>query len=96
MKAFAIAGLLMILVLVPVANVSVVEYGRYLSDQKEADREAIDCANTVCLGGEMSDFEARQHYELSMQAALASLFTGSVGLVFLGLNISDLAKRPAA
>lgn len=91
MRAIAIAGLLLVLLAVPIANFGIVEYSQYLAAQRQAEKEAVECANTVCGGGMMS-LEAKDHFDASMRYLVEVMFAGAIGMVLLGLNMRDLAK----
>lgn len=92
MKALAIAGIVLVTSVVLFAHYSMEDYNQYLSLQREADEEVIECADLTCFGMGRYAFEAKERFKNAMYELLAGMTLGSVGLVFLGLNIRDLAK----
>lgn len=83
---------MLVLSVVLLAHLSMKDYQQHLAYQAEADEEAIECANLTCFGMGLSAVDAKLYYQQSMYELLVGMMVGSVGLVFLGLNIRDLAR----
>ncbi len=87
-KKLAFVGLVLMLAAIPFVQFSLDNYGQYLEQQAEAERRALEYADTICFGGRA--LFPQLYFEASMQYLLAGLAAGSVGAVLVGLNWREL------
>ncbi|HEX9677605.1 hypothetical protein [Nitrososphaera sp.] len=92
MKALAIVGLVLVASVVLLAYLSIEDYKQHFAYQTEANEEANECAELNCFGMGLDALDAKLYYQQSMYELFVGMTLGSVGLIFLGLNIRDLAK----
>jgi len=88
MNKLAFVGLALMLAVIPLVQFSLDNYRQYLEQQMEAERQAFECANTICFGGRV--LFPQLYFETSMQYLLAGLVVGSIGAVLVGLNWREL------
>jgi hypothetical protein len=90
MKALGVAGFLLLLTAIPLAQYCINDYNLYAEQQRKADQEAIGCENTICLGLGLTAADARQNFDASMHYLLADLLVAPAGILLVGLNWREL------
>lgn len=88
MNKLAFVGFVLMLAAIPLVQFSLDNYGQYLEQQAQAERQALECASTICFGGRV--LFPQLYFETSMQYLLAGLAAGSIGAVLVGLNWREL------
>lgn len=91
MNSVLFIGVLLLVSLIPLGQMSISGYMQFTVYQKQAELEEMQCANTPCIGERPNAFEVpREYFEKSMLYLLAAFMIGGVGLVLVGLNRKEL------
>ncbi len=88
MNKLAFVGFVLMLAAIPLVQFSLDNYDQYLEQRAEAERQVLECANTICFGGPV--LFPQSYFETSMQYLLAGMVSGSIGAIFVGLNWREL------
>lgn len=92
MNKAAVIGIILLLGVIPLGQLSISNYLQFTAYQKQAKLEEIQCANTPCFGEGMTGFVAQEYFNKSMIYLLAAFIIGGVGAVVVGLNREELFR----
>jgi hypothetical protein len=88
----AVIGMILLLSVIPLGQLSISNYLQFTAYQKQAELEEIQCANTPCFGEGMRASVTQEYFDKSMLYLLAAFMIGGVGMVAVGLNREELFR----